>query len=562
MKKATSDRTEGVSLFRLAKAFRSIRLPWGFLCLYAVSMVLTMFGSLLMAEATGNMVDAAGNIATQTMVRFAMSYLVIGVGATVGTIFSGIAGERINVSLRENLWRKMMVIPLDHYDADSGETLVSRITTDCDNASELLVTLFSIASSALSLASYIAAMQAQSVSLTIGIVLIAPLSVLMGIVFGKAKFHLGQKTQSALAESTAYLIERTNDLPLIKVSGMSQAEAVRGCEVFDQQCAMEIRGGYLKVAHSFIDTALNIAGALVTFLLGVGLVTDGALTVGEVIAFYSISGSVTLAFSNLVADCGAVRQAVGAMSRVVTVLETESEVTDRGQDMDIPNEDIRLENITFGYGTEPVLENASCVIPKNKVTAIVGVNGSGKTTVFKLLERMYNPEQGLILFGKLPAKGFSLDAWRSAFGIVAQDRPVMEGTLRENITYGCKRDIPEEELWQVAKMARLDALVKVLPDGFDSYVAPGGRNFSGGQCQCIAIARAIMRNPDYLLLDEATSSLDGASEKEVMEALRNLMKGRTTIMITHDPALIRQADCIIEIKDKCFVKADTNTDIP
>lgn len=549
MKNKKQKTDQNVSLIRMLKAIWGIKLPWLHLILYVITTVATMGGSLLMAGATGDMVDAGGNIATATLISFAAAYIVIGAGSTAGTIFSGLAGERINVALREKLWRKLMYIPLKHYDVDGGETLVSRVTTDCDYASSLLVTVIGIITSVFTLFGYISSMLATNVQLAVGILLVAPVSVIVGVVYGKARYWLGRKTQGALANATYYLIERTKNLPLIKTSNMSQTENSRGKEVFDEQCRMDIYTGYMSVAYQGIETAMNIATILITFILGASLVAKGVLTAGVVITFYSISGSVTLSFANLINSCGTVRHAIGSMSRVVTALETESENTAAGSEMDVPNEDVRLESVTFGYTDTPVLRDMSCVIPKNKVTAIIGANGSGKTTVFKLLERMYVPQQGAIYFGETPAESFSLSAWRRAFGLVSQDRPVLEGTLRENITYGCQRDITDEELWQVAKMANLEELVKSLPDGFETMVAPGGRNFSGGQCQCIAIARAIMHNPDYLLLDEATSNLDAKSEKAVTDAIHALMEGRTTIIIAHSLSAIRHADNVLVMKD-------------
>lgn len=559
-KKANPKKT--VSVVRMLKAIWGIKLPWLHLILYATATVGTMLGSLIMAGATGDMVDAGGSIASATLISFAAGYIVIGAGSTLSTIFSGLAGEKINVSLRERMWKKLMYIPQKYYDADGGETLVSRITTDCDYASSLLITLIGVVTSVFSLFGYITSMLATNVQLTLAIFTVIPVSVVVGILFGKAKYALGKKTQGALSDTTYYLIERTRNLPLIKVSNMSDVENEKGQAAFDTQCKMEIRAGYLSILYQAIDTTFSVAGILLTFILGASLVNQGLMTTGDVIAFYSISSSVTLAFANLINECGTVRHAVGSMSRVAEVMESESEDTAKGQDMDVLNEDIRFENVTFGYNTEtPVLENLSCVIPKNKVTAIIGANGSGKTTLFKLLERMYVPGEGVLYFGDTDASAFSLNAWRKAFGLVSQDRPVLEGTLRENITYGCEREISEEELWQVARMANLEGLVKELPEGFDTVVAPGGRNFSGGQCQCIAIARAIMHNPDYLLLDEATSNLDVKSEKAVTAAIRNLMEGRTTIIIAHNLSAIRHADNVLVLKDGKIAAAGSPADI-
>jgi ATP-binding cassette subfamily B protein AbcA/BmrA len=539
-----------VSLKRMIKAIWGIRLPWLFLILYVVVSAAMVVGNLLMASATGDMVDSSGTIQTATLVSFVLAYVVIGAGGTATTIFGGLAGERINASLRERLWHKLMYVPQSHYDVDGGETLVSRVTTDCDYTSSLLITLVNILTLAFSLVGYVMSMMTTSSQLALPILALAPLSAVVGVFYSKARYWLGTRTQGTLSDSTYYLVERTKNLPLIKLSGTSQLEAERGGEAFDAQYRMDVWSGYLDVIYQFINTLLDVAGIFITFGLGAALASQGVMSAGDVIAFYTISSSVTLAFSNLISDCGTVRNAVGSMERVAQCMESEVEDIDAGTDMDVPNEDIRLDGVTFGYANaEPVLRDLTCVIPKGKVTAVVGANGCGKSTLFKLLERFYRPQQGAIYFGQTPVEDFSLSAWRRAFGLVSQDRPVMEGTLRENIVYGCERDVTDEELWQVARMANLEDLVRSLPEGFDTRVAPGGRNFSGGQCQCIAIARTIMHNPDYLLLDEATSSLDVKSETAVVDAIHNLMAGRTTVVIAHSVSAIRNADNVLVIQD-------------
>lgn len=162
---------------------------------------------------------------------------------------------------------------------------------------------------------------------------------------------------------------------------------------------------------------------------------------------------------------------------------------------------------------------------------------------------MYEPSEGEITFGDRKISEFRLSAWRKSFAIVAQEHPLLSGTIRDNIVYGVERKVTEEELIHVAKMANIYDFVMSTPGGFDAEVGPGGSNFSGGQQQCIAIARAMMRNPDYLLLDEATSNLDARSEQQVTAALENLMKGRTTIMIAHNYSATAFADQVIVLCD-------------
>ncbi|MNZ96898.1 Multidrug resistance ABC transporter ATP-binding/permease protein BmrA [compost metagenome] len=182
------------------------------------------------------------------------------------------------------------------------------------------------------------------------------------------------------------------------------------------------------------------------------------------------------------------------------------------------------------------------------VTAIVGPSGSGKTTLFSLLERFYLPQGGRITLGDESIETFSLRSWREHIGYVSQDSPMIAGTIRDNICYGAKREVSDEELRKVARMAYADSFIDELPQGFDTDVGERGVKLSGGQRQRIAIARALLRNPKILMLDEATSSLDSHSETVVQQALNNLMQGRTTMVIAHRLSTVVGADQIVFIE--------------
>ena len=530
-------------------ALRGIRIPWIFLLLiFACSMVSTYAG-LTISFFTGDMVDARGDVPTAELIRFSVSYALLAIAASASLVFASYASEKINLGLRTKLWRKIMYTSQRSYDSDGGEALVSRVTTDCDYASKLLTTIVDMASLAVSIGIYVTRMYRLNVQLANAMLLLIPISALCGWVYAKLKFIIAQKTQTMLARTTTYLVERTRSLTLIKTAGTQQEEIVNGLHHFDEQYKMQLKTGLMDIAYVALQRLYSILSILIPFVLGAKLVNDHVIRAGIVIVFYSIAGSVGTEATNIINSVGTIRQANGALARVINVLRLPDERKAGGRSMDEPDQDITIEEVDFSYGDKQVLDRVSCTIPKNKTTAIVGANGSGKSTLFKLIDRLYEPDKGIIAFGAANAQDYDLHAWRKAICLVAQDSPLMEGTIRDNICYGCQRPISQEELVKVAKQARVYDFVSKLPDGFDTHVAPGGTNLSGGQRQCVAIARAIMNNPDYLLLDEATSNLDAKSERMVMEALESLMQGRTTIIIAHSLATIKGADHVIVLHE-------------
>lgn len=553
--------TEKATFRQFLKIFSGIKMPWVFLAGALIFQTALYFCTVKAAVITGNVVDSKGNIANSALITYAIFMIFVTLATTGGYLLNGIASEKINLGLREKLWRKMIYLPQESYDQDRGETLVSRVTTDCDSASILFTTIISAVTLVFGLVMYLKQMFSTNIEMASYMLLLLPLSALSGWLYGKARYWVGQKTQLTLSNSTSYLIERIRNLRLIEASNKEYLETLVGDEMFTAQYKIQVKTGFVDVLYSVIDKSLNIAGMVVAFVFGGILVNKGVLTVGQVVVFYTLSGSVSANFSSFINSFGTVDAAVGSLTRVIKIFDIPSEDIISGANLDIADADILIENVMFRYGDKNILNNFNCVIPKNKITAVIGANGSGKSTFFKLLDRLYEPDGGRMLFGKTPAQEFNLHSWRKTFGVVPQDRPLIEGTIRDNITYGCVREISDDELLKVAKMANVYGFVKKLPDGFDTYVAPGGQNFSGGQRQCIAIARAIMYNPDYLLLDEATSNLDAKSERIVIDAIKNLMKDRTTIIIAHSLSAIRYADNVMVIKDGCVAASGSPQDI-
>jgi ATP-binding cassette subfamily B protein AbcA/BmrA len=245
------------------------------------------------------------------------------------------------------------------------------------------------------------------------------------------------------------------------------------------------------------------------------------------------------------------QKAKGATERIIEILDQPLEEGQDGIEMDISNQPISIENVSFSYSEEePVLQNITLEAQPGQMIALAGPSGSGKTTMFGLLERFYEPTTGEIRIGDTSINKISLKSWRSQIGYVSQESAMMAGTLRENLCYGLEnvKSIPDERLWEVAKMAYADQFIEAFPKGLDTEVGERGVKLSGGQRQRIAIARAFLRDPKILMMDEATASLDSQSEGIVQQALTRLMEGRTTFVIAHRLSTIVDADKIIFIE--------------
>ncbi len=530
---------------RYTKVFKGIRLPWGLLFLVVAISVIRSHLEVETLTLTASIIDGTqGSVRTDELIRY-VEFLLLSCVVAVGyNYISGLAYQKINLGVRLKLWNKMMRLPTRYYDSDNGNGLVTRVTTDADSASnyfQLMIELFTAIYAGIVAYHRMFTFQATMAAAAL---LIIPLTLGIGLVYGGLSYKAGAECKNRLAATMGYLAERVRGLRLIKSFRMMDEEEKRGNELFKRQCRADIKLSLVSMVELAGMEIIGCVSIVISFVLGGKLVSEGKITTGMLIGFYSLS---TLGATRVVAvlvTLGSFAQNTGVMQKIGFVLEAEEE-PDSGYEMDVEDADLHLNHLDFAYQSQPVLKDLVCIIPKGKVTAIVGTNGAGKTTLFKLLERMYQPDHGEILFGERNIEEFSLTSWRKSFAIVAQDKPLLSGTIRENILYGVERPVSEEELLRVAKMANIYDFVMETPGGFDAQVGPGGSNFSGGQQQCIAIARAMMRNPDYLLLDEATSNLDARSEKLVSTALQNLMKGRTTVLIAHNYSATKFADQVI-----------------
>jgi ATP-binding cassette subfamily B protein AbcA/BmrA len=288
----------------------------------------------------------------------------------------------------------------------------------------------------------------------------------------------------------------------------------------------------------------------------------GYINIQQWIAFFLYAQTLSDTITKWVETWSTIKSAQGAASRLIDIMGASKEIHNVGKEVPaVLKGDIEFKNVTFAYGDAPVLSNVNATIGEGKATAIVGLCGSGKTTIISLIERLYRPASGEITIGEENIREFNIDAYRSHFAYVQQDAGIFSGTIREAMLYGVDREVPEEELIDAAKMAGAWDFIKEIPNGLDGTLAIGGSSVSGGQRQRIVLARELIKNKDVLLLDEPTSALDAETAREVQQTIFRLFKGKTIIMITHDLGLISSVDQIIVVNNGTIEACGTHDDL-
>ena len=551
-------KTKTASPRRYFAVLKGVRLPRFIILLSVVFSVATTSTELEVATLTAGVIDSSQNaIDAEQLLRYLGTVVIAGALSILGNYFTRRMEEDINLGVRVRLWKKIMGLPTAYYDADNGNELVSRVTSDAEAPSSLFSVAVSFVTCVVTTVQGFMRLFAYNRLLATYSLGIIPLTMLICLLYGKLMFRLGVYSTTTMAGSLAYLAERVRNFRLIKSAVAERLESEKGGKTFKEMYKAEFLSWLMVAGYQLASGLFSILFIVIVFVIGGQLIGKGEVTVGDLTGFYMISGTVSMQLMQFFMNVGSVAGTFGTMKKIseVAVADTEPQ---GGEPVPPLCADLVLDDVHFSYdGENEVLKGVTARIPMGKVTAIIGGNGAGKSTLFKLLTRLYEPDSGTIRFGDTDARRFSLAGWRRRFAVVFQREPLIGGTVRENLTFGAERPIGDEELTEAAKQANCYAAIMQKPAGFDEDVGLNGSNFSGGQGQCISVARAMLRGADYLLLDEATSDLDAVSEAQVTQALDNLMRNKTTVMIAHNYAAIRSAEYILVMKDGVVEAAGT-----
>ena len=523
---------------------------WTFLALIiAAGTTLTLPVAFRYLIDSGFSSGKSGHIDQYFLALFGLS-VILAVATALRFYFVSWLGERVTADIRSAIYSHILRMSPQFFEITKTGEVLSRLTTDTTLIQTVVGTSLSMGLRNLfMLVGGIVMLIVTSPTLA-GYILITLVLVIAPIlIFGRRVRKLSRDSQDRVADSSALAGEVLNAMPTVQSYTQEERESVRFN--FSVETAFQTALSRIRARSILTVVVIVLVFAAISFVLWLGAraVIAGQMTAGELSQFIMYAVVTAGAIGAITEVWGELQRAAGATERLMELLNIESPVVETSQPKMLPAEGngIEFDNVNFSYPSRPetlALKNFSLKIAHGEHVALVGPSGAGKTTLFQLLLRFYDPQSGVVRFNGVNLRDLTLKDARQPFSVVLQETIIFAGSVLDNIRYG-NPEASIEDVKQAAEMATASDFIEALPQGYDTFLGERGVRLSGGQRQRISIARAILSNPPILLLDEATSALDAESERQVQQALDNAAHNRTTLVIAHRLATVQAADRIV-----------------
>ena len=473
-------------------------------------------------------------------------------------------GERVVADLRRQVYDHVLGLSPGFFEVTRTGEVISRLGADTSVIQAVIsATLSQALRNLLLLIGGLALLIVTSPRLTGLVLVVVPLVILPIVIFGRRVRRLSRLAQDRVGALSGHGEETLNAVRTVQAFAQEQRERGRFHALVEHAFGAAIGHARARAGLGAAVITLVFGAIVVVLWLGGHDVLAGGLTGGELAAFVFYASVVASATGGLAEIVGDLQRAAGATERLFELLDAPAEITAPAHPVPLPEVlrgELRLEQVSFAYPADPerpVLHGLDLEVVPGETVALVGPSGAGKTSVFQLLMRFYDPSEGRILLDGLDLRALDPVAFRARIGLVPQEPVIFSADAWDNLRYG-RPDASDAEVRAAAEAAHAVEFLDLLPEGFATFLGEKGVRLSGGQRQRIAIARAILRDPAVLLLDEATSSLDAESERLVQDALERLRRGRTSVIIAHRLATVLNSDRIVVMDQGRVVATGTH----
>ncbi len=485
--------------------------------------------------------------------------LVVGQGVlSMGhSYLTALASQRVMADFRTHVFSHLHRLSLKFFAKRRTGELISRLMNDIGVIQNLLTeTPVDALKHLVTIIGGVGFLLYMNWRLCLLILILLPLLAIVARLFGKRLKALSVTIQDQTAHVTTLIEEVVSGIRVVKSFVQGEREEARFRSGIEALLATTMRRTAVLAVFIPVITFFTFVMAIGVLWYGGKQVIEGQLSPGELFSFVLFAGILIGPFGSAARIFSQVKEVQGATARVFELLDTPLEIqsSPSAQRAEGVKGHVQFDRVGFGYEeSSPVLHSVSFSIEPGECVALVGPTGAGKTTIINLLHRFYDPTQGKIFLDEMDLKSLELDSLYRQLALVPQETMLFGGTIAENIRYG-RWDATPQEVETASRQANAHEFIQAMPKGYDTVLGEKGVNISGGQRQRIAIARAVLKNPRILLLDEATSALDTQSEALIQEALSQLMKGRTTLMIAHRFSTIQRADRILVLHKGTIVE--------